>query len=174
MSKPGYKPCDLFNSISLIGWNYSWRNNFPPMSTLKFIKGHMVLTWIILKSYRRQPPYTNSLVNTDLIYWKVGSSRLSWLVAHQSIFRLFMTGKFDAYVLVTFGPKFPKLNSRLAYSIISSFDSSWLVAKNLSSFESLENSTTDIAILCRTQNYHLNSNTWQCAVPATIVARLWQ
>ena len=30
---------------------------------------------------------------------KVASSRLSWLVAHSSIFRLFMKGKFDAYVL---------------------------------------------------------------------------
>ena len=33
------------------------------------------------------------------IYRKVASSRLSWLVAHPSIFRLFMKGKFDAYVL---------------------------------------------------------------------------
>ena len=31
-------------------------------------------------------------------YRKVASSRLSWLVAHFHIFRLFMKGKFDAYV----------------------------------------------------------------------------
>ena len=33
------------------------------------------------------------------IYCKVASSRLSRLVAHPSIFKLFMKGKFDAYVL---------------------------------------------------------------------------
>ena len=33
------------------------------------------------------------------IYCKVASSRLSRLVAHPSIFELFMKGKFDAYVL---------------------------------------------------------------------------
>ena len=32
-------------------------------------------------------------------YSKVGSSSLSWLVAHFWVFRLFMKGKFDAYVL---------------------------------------------------------------------------
>ena len=32
-------------------------------------------------------------------YRKVSSSRLSWLVAHLRIFRLFMKGKFDVYVL---------------------------------------------------------------------------
>ena len=32
-------------------------------------------------------------------YRKVASSRLSRLVAHQSIFRMFMKGKFDAHVL---------------------------------------------------------------------------
>ena len=32
-------------------------------------------------------------------YHKVASSRLSWLVAHFWIFRLFMKEKFDAYVL---------------------------------------------------------------------------
>ena len=35
----------------------------------------------------------------DLHTVKVASSRLSWLVAHSRIFRLFMKGKFDAYVL---------------------------------------------------------------------------
>ena len=33
------------------------------------------------------------------MYYKVASSRLSWLVAHLRIFRLFMKGKFDANVL---------------------------------------------------------------------------
>ena len=32
-------------------------------------------------------------------YRKVASSRLSWLVANSVIFRLFMKGNFDAYVL---------------------------------------------------------------------------
>ena len=39
----------------------------------------------------------NSL--TNYIYCKVLSSRLSQLVAHLRIFRLFMKGKFDVYVL---------------------------------------------------------------------------
>ena len=34
-------------------------------------------------------------------YRKVASSRLSWLVAHLMILRLFMKGKFDAYLLGT-------------------------------------------------------------------------
>ena len=32
-------------------------------------------------------------------YRIVASSRLSWLVAHSRIFRLFIKGKFDAYIL---------------------------------------------------------------------------
>ena len=32
-------------------------------------------------------------------YHKVKSSKLFWLVAHPGIFRRFMKGKFDAYVL---------------------------------------------------------------------------
>ena len=40
----------------------------------------------------------NRLGDQD-VYCKVASSRLSWLVAHSRIFRLFMKGKFDAYVL---------------------------------------------------------------------------
>ena len=38
--------------------------------------------------------------------------RLSWLVAHPSIIRIFMKGKFDTYVL---GSKSSKLNSRPVY-----------------------------------------------------------
>ena len=34
-----------------------------------------------------------------LDYRKVSSSRLTWLVAHPRILRLFMKGKFDAYAL---------------------------------------------------------------------------
>ena len=36
--------------------------------------------------------------STTVIYRKVANSRLSQLVAHSRIFRLFMKGKFDAYV----------------------------------------------------------------------------
>ena len=39
------------------------------------------------------------LEGAELTYRKVASSRLSRLVAHLRIFRLFMKGKFDAYVL---------------------------------------------------------------------------
>ena len=58
-----------------------------------------------------------SLVQHNVnIYRKVASSRLSRLVAHPSIFRLFMKGKFDAYVsTVTFVTKSSKLNSRPVY-----------------------------------------------------------
>ena len=42
----------------------------------------------------------------------------SWLVAHTMIFRLFMKGKFDAYVAtVTFDQKGPKLNSCMVYCL---------------------------------------------------------
>ena len=49
-------------------------------------------------------------------YCKVASSRLSRLVAHLRIFRLFVMGKIDAYVhTVTFGQKSSKLKSRPVY-----------------------------------------------------------
>ena len=40
-----------------------------------------------------------SLISNYLCYCKVGSRSTSQLVAHPSIFRMFMKGKFDAYVL---------------------------------------------------------------------------
>ena len=43
--------------------------------------------------------YFLSIPIIKLIYHKVVSSRLSRLVAHWGIFRLFMKGNFDAYVL---------------------------------------------------------------------------
>ena len=48
-------------------------------------------------------------------YRKVVSSRLSRLVAHSRIFRLFMKGKFDTYVLWPLAKKSSKLNSRPVY-----------------------------------------------------------
>ena len=54
------------------------------------------------------PKFVDSIVKTPQYAWKqlvikdyckVESSRLSRLVAHQSIFRMLMKGKFDAYVL---------------------------------------------------------------------------
>ena len=39
------------------------------------------------------------IVKKKIVHFKVASSRLSLLVAHSRIFRLFMKGKFDAYVL---------------------------------------------------------------------------
>ena len=45
--------------------------------------------------------YMTWSVNLMCIYCKVPSSRMSRLIAHPSICRLFMKGKFDAYVLWT-------------------------------------------------------------------------
>ena len=39
------------------------------------------------------------ITDPDLMYRKVASSRLSWLVAHPRIFRRLMKGKFDPDVL---------------------------------------------------------------------------
>ena len=52
------------------------------------------------------------LENWNDWYHKVVSSWLSWLVAHPSIFKLFMKGKFDAYV---YCPKSSKFNSKPDY-----------------------------------------------------------
>ena len=50
--------------------------------------------------------------NSNILeYCKVTSSSKFRLVAHPRIFRLFMKGKFDAYVLWPFAKKDPKLNS---------------------------------------------------------------
>ena len=53
-----------------------------------------------------QQPNSSAVIQNDTAtanstgkYRKVASSRLSWLVAHSRIFRLFIKGKFDAYVL---------------------------------------------------------------------------
>ena len=43
--------------------------------------------------------YNLGTISTQEKYRKVASSRLSRLVAHFQFFRLFMKGKFDAYVL---------------------------------------------------------------------------
>ena len=48
-------------------------------------------------------------------YHRIASRRTPLLVAHPSIFRIFMKRKFDAYVQWTFDRKFPKLNSKLVY-----------------------------------------------------------
>ena len=67
-----------------------------------FLRG--LLRWNFLPKFFRQGLFDSS----DEIYWtnylpnkyrKVASSILSWLVAHSRIFRLFMKGKFDAYLL---------------------------------------------------------------------------
>ena len=48
----------------------------------------------------RQAQAIKPILKPSLLkYRKVASSRLSWLVAHPRIFRLFMKGNFDAYVL---------------------------------------------------------------------------
>ena len=51
---------------------------------------------LLSKTYAKHSFYNERNL---LAYRKVMSSSLSRLVAHPSIFRLFMTGKFDAYVL---------------------------------------------------------------------------
>jgi hypothetical protein len=45
---------------------------------------------------------TKSLWSIKTLYRKAASSRLSWLVALFHIFRLFIKGNFDSYVLWTF------------------------------------------------------------------------
>ena len=52
--------------------------------------------FICMSIFKKDVPADWSLIGT---YRKVASSRLSRLVEHLSIFRLFMKGKFDAYVL---------------------------------------------------------------------------
>ena len=41
----------------------------------------------------------SKIVKNVLTYRKVASSSLSWLVAHFQIFRRFIKGKFDAYIM---------------------------------------------------------------------------
>ena len=67
-------------------------------------------------------PATYIFVN----YLKVASSRLSWLVAHLRIFRMFMKGKFDVYILWT-------LNKRVQ---------NWIVAQSTAC-----NFTVDVNII---------------------------
>ena len=72
---------------------------------LKFWKGrHITQPFIQTVDSSQSSLFTISTLNLfslNLTYHKVPSSRLSWLVAHPSIFRLFIKGKFDA---LTFGP----------------------------------------------------------------------
>ena len=51
------------------------------------------------------------------MYCKVASNRLSWLVAHLSIFRLFMKGKFDAYVPCYLWPKEFKIEYLVGFTV---------------------------------------------------------
>ena len=48
-------------------------------------------------------------------YRKVARSKLSWLITHSRIFKLFMKGKFDTYVLQPLEKRGSKLYSRLVY-----------------------------------------------------------
>ena len=57
------------------------------------------------------------------IYSRVASSRLSHLVAHSRIFRLFMKGKFDAYVL---WPSAKNFQSRLKFFCKNMSSNLWL------------------------------------------------
>ena len=65
--------------------------------------------------YKKRTIYDSDLESRRLKYYKVVSWSTSWLVAHPSIFKLFMTGKFDALCILTFDQKGPKLNSRPVY-----------------------------------------------------------
>ena len=54
------------------------------------------------EEYDSEPSSTSDDTDGEEVgfeYQKVASSRLSWLVVRPRIFRLFMKGKFDAYVL---------------------------------------------------------------------------
>ena len=77
---------------------------------------NVLLLWCLWSSYVWGLASHESMSETyPTIYRKVASSRLSWLVAHFRIFRLFMKGKFHAYVLWPFGKKSSKLNSWQVY-----------------------------------------------------------
>ena len=66
-------------------------------------------------------------------YRKVAISRLSPLVANSRIFTLFMKGKFDAYVLWTFGQKSSKLNKQQTSLLLATL---WYVIYCLRNLES--------------------------------------
>ena len=77
-------------------FNYSFNQVYLKVTFLTY--------YTILSLHFQQPghKYLNLrlvFILNDNIYRKVVSSRLSRLVAHFQIFRLFMKGKFDAYVL---------------------------------------------------------------------------
>ena len=69
------------------------------------IKESIELLFIVDMYYPLLSRYLSKLVRfanasaSDCTYCKVASSSLSRLVAHFWVFRLFMKGKFDAYVL---------------------------------------------------------------------------
>ena len=76
---------------------------------------------LLYKGIQRWVFFTNlimgQLVKVYELRLKVGSSKLSWLVPHLRIFRLFMKGKLDAYVLWPLAQKSSKLNSRPVYCL---------------------------------------------------------
>ena len=72
---------------------------FPGTIGLKTFWSSIV--FFILLNFPRDDFVVNQLLSVaqSISYRKVASSRLSWLVVHFHIFRLFMKGNFDAYVL---------------------------------------------------------------------------
>ena len=88
------------------------------------------------------------------LYRNVMSNRLSWLVADFRIFRLFMKGKFDAYVPLW--PKDFKLNSRPAYCSRLYF-TVWLnCSSNLKNFANSQPSALNFKSLSRSlENFFL-------------------
>ena len=68
------------------------------------------------------PGKPNGLCYYTLTYHKVASRSTSWLVAHPSIFRMFMKGKFDAYVL------WPAVSSVSSYN---AYDLFWHLTKGI-------------------------------------------
>ena len=83
-------PKSCIPSRAKINMNRKSRNNSAMIEDMAFIRA--------ITRFLREDQYLK-WKEGHLYYRKVASSRLSWLVAYPSIFRLFMKGKFDAYVL---------------------------------------------------------------------------
>ena len=69
---------------------YSWYLLLNAVLNIQ-VEWIFIHTYMLWQHLRFPNPFSN--------YRKVASSRLSWLVAHPCIFRLFLKVKFDAYVL---------------------------------------------------------------------------
>ena len=93
------KSYSTYTKVSVGLWNFD--NGGSKWLFYVWLKGQISkkcspkLLFLIKKRSALYPQ--NTIVSFEFL--KIPSSRLSWLVAHPRIFRLFMKGNFDAYVL---------------------------------------------------------------------------